>query len=280
MIMTENDRLRIIVVDDERLQLETNVEYLSEIYPQAEIRPFEVPGQALEDLMREDADLVLLETLLPGRVNGIQLAVQCRRIRPHIRILFCTDSKDYAVDAFKIHADRYLCKPVMKNDLKNEIEYIFESQEELDQPSDVDIKSDPFAPDKPYLRTFGSFELFSNGEPVVIRRKKSKEILALLTDRRGGWMTNAELAEVFWKGEEYDVNKAKYVSTLVKELMLDLKRAGISDIVERRRGRIRLCVDQVNCDYYRLPDRGIAVNSHSGSYMEQYNWGKGRGKAG
>ncbi|MCD7818691.1 MAG: response regulator [Lachnospiraceae bacterium] len=266
--------MRIIVVDNEDYQLETMAEYLKDAFPSAKVWTFQKPIQALESLKENGgADLALLETSLEGNMNGIELAIQCRRVCPKIRILFCTSHREYALDAFKIHANGYLCKPVTEEDLKSEIEYLFgknqKQGEEQENPQGTKKKQ------KPYIRTFGNFEVFADGKPVVIRRSKSKEILALLTNQKGVWMTNKELSTKLWDSYILEVDSSKYISTLIKELIMDLEEAGIPQIIERRWGRVRLCVEEVECDYYDYLSGTVSMrNSYAGEYMAQYSWGK------
>ena len=37
-----------------------------------------------------------------------------------------------------------------------------------------------------FIRTFGYFDVFVDGVPILFRSEKAKELLALLVDRRGG----------------------------------------------------------------------------------------------
>ncbi|MCD7736235.1 MAG: hypothetical protein LUI07_04615 [Lachnospiraceae bacterium] len=93
---------------------------------------------------------------------------------------------------------------------------------------------------KPYLRTHGEYDVFIDGKPIIIRRTKSKIILATLIRRQGAWVTNREISELLWKNYRTGTACSKYVTTLITDLIADLKNAGLEDLVERRRGMIRL----------------------------------------
>ena len=41
------------------------------------------------------------------------------------------------------------------------------------------------------IRTFGYFDIFVDGETIPFSCKKAKELLALLVDRRGGFVTRS-----------------------------------------------------------------------------------------
>lgn len=255
--------MKIIAIDDERLQLETILEYLSELYPDAECIGFHMVSKALEYLEQESADLAILDIDMPGSINGIDLGHILRQKNSRIKLLYCTGYTDYAMDAYRMHANGYLQKPIMKEALRRELAYIM-------QMPVFDMG------DKPYINTFGKFDLYVKERPVSFKRSKSKEILAYLTDRRGAWVTNRELVVALWEGARSDFLLAKYISTLVKELKDDLESAGAGHIVERQRGQLRLLKQEVVCDYYAyLREEAWAKERFHNEYMAQYSWGEG-----
>ncbi len=254
--------MKIIVVDDELLQLKTIIEYLEEIVSDADVCAFQKTGEVLEFLEKEKADLAILDIKMPGKINGIGLAAQMKHMIPEIKILFCTGYTEYALDAFRVHANGYLCKPIGKEELQREINYIFSERERVKTK-------------KPFLHTFGNFDLFVNGSPVKFKRSKSKEALAWLTDRKGTWVTNQELMAAIWEEYSFDTPITKYASLLISDLITDLERAGAAQIIERKRGRLRLCMEEVECDYFDLLAGDInAINSFCSEYMSQYSWGE------
>ncbi len=252
--------MKIIAVDDEKLQLETIVEYVTELYPTDDIVGFDKVSEVLEYARTEEIDLAILDITMPGNINGINLGEILRQKNKRMKLVYCTGYSDYAIDAFKMHANGYLQKPIRKDDLKHELEYV------LQMPVYRDTN-------KPYIHTFGNFDIFVKNRPIVFKRNKSKEILAYLTDRKGTWITNRELSAVLWEEPEDDAALSKYITTLVKSMIDDLENADIVHIVERKRGKIRLLINEVNCDYYDYlkGDEQAAANFRS-EYMSQYSW--------
>ncbi len=252
--------MRIIAVDDEALQLETVVEYVAELYPAAEVVGFDKVSNVLEYAEAETIDLAILDISMPGNINGINLGEMLRQKNKRIKLLYCTGYSDFAIDAFRMHANGYLQKPVLKEDLKRELDYI------LQMPVFDGA-------DKPYIHTFGNFDVFVNDRPVIFKRNKSKEILAYLTDRKGTWVTNRELAAVLWEETGMDITVSKYITTLARNMIIDLENADISHIIERKRGKIRLLVNEINCDYYDyLKGDEQACMQFCNEYMNQYSW--------
>ncbi len=252
--------MKIIAVDDEALQLETIVEYVEEIYPHATVKGFTKASDVLAFMGTETADLAILDIQMPGNINGINLGEMLRQKNKRIKLLYCTGYSEYAMDAYKMHANGYLRKPVRKDELKREMQYI------LQMPSYDD--------DKPHIHTFGNFDVYVENRPIEFKRKKSKEILAYLVDREGGWVTNKELVVVLWdQTGTADSAFSKYVTLLVNLLLTDLEDVGIAYIIERRRGKLRLLKDEVACDYYDYlnKDKDAIIRFHN-EYMSQYSW--------
>lgn len=62
---------------------------------------------------RSGFDLYILDVLMP-KLSGIRLAEVIRGRGEHAEIVFLTNSRDYAVDAFSVYACGYLLKPLCK----------------------------------------------------------------------------------------------------------------------------------------------------------------------
>lgn len=65
-------------------------------------------------------DLYILDVMMP-EMTGIQLAEIIRGRGEQAEILFLTVSREYAVDAFAVHASGYLLKPVSKESFDEEM---------------------------------------------------------------------------------------------------------------------------------------------------------------
>ncbi len=255
--------MKIIVVDDEVLQLETIVEYVSEIYPDAQISSFARVSDVLKNTETDTADVAILDINMPGNINGINLGEMLRQKNRRIKLLYCTGYSHYAMDAFKMHANGYLHKPIQKDALQQELRYV--------------LQMPVWDTEKPYIQTFGNFDVFVGNRPISFQRKKSKEILAYLVDRKGSWVTNQELIVVLWDDTGAgDGSFTRYITILVTLMMHDLEQAGMDYIVERKRGRLRILINEVTCDYYEYLDGSEqAKMSFHGEYMSQYSWGEG-----
>ncbi|WP_318504141.1 diguanylate cyclase [Bacillus sp. T3] len=126
-----------------------------------------------------------------------------------------------------------------------------------------------------YIRTFGYFDVFIDGKAILIQHAKAKELLALLVDRRGGFVTSRDIIAGLWENE--DVNKVTMARCRKIFMLLNetLKAYGIEDILESNKGSRCIKPEMVNCDLYNYLT-GLKEFSHlyKGVYMQNYSWGE------
>ena len=129
------------------------------------------------------------------------------------------------------------------------------------------------AASKVVIRAFGYFDVFVNGHAIPFSNEKSKEMLAVLVDRRGGFVSSAEMISYLWEDEPCD----KKTQTRCRQVASRLKKAlddnGIGDIVETVNGKRRIVTEKVDCDYFNyLSNKNKYSNLYNGSYMLNYTW--------
>ena len=117
------------------------------------------------------------------------------------------------------------------------------------------------------IRTFGYFDVFVGEQPIAFRNEKSKELFALLVDRRGGFVSSEEEP-----ANSLTMARYRKVALRLKNI---LEEYGIGDIVESVNGKRRLIPERVRCDLY---DYLSGQEEHSqlfkGSYLTNYSWGE------
>ena len=125
------------------------------------------------------------------------------------------------------------------------------------------------------IRTFGYFDVFVDDKPIAFRNEKSKELFALLTDRRGGFVSSEEAIGFLWEEEPANsVTLARYRKVALR-LKNILEEYGISDIVESVNGKRRLVTERVKCDLYDyLSGQEEFAQLFKGSYLSNYSWGE------
>lgn len=125
------------------------------------------------------------------------------------------------------------------------------------------------------IRTFGYFDVFVDEKPIAFRNEKSKELFALLVDRRGGFVSSEEAIAFLWENEPANtVTLARYRKVALR-LKNILEEYGISDVVESVNGKRRLVTDKVRCDLYDyLSGQEAYAQLFKGSYLSNYSWGE------
>lgn len=251
--------MRIICVDDEAIVLELIMSMCTEIPFVDEVKGFTDPNDAFEWLEDNTADIALLDIDMPT-ITGLDLAALIKKRRPDISIIFVTGYSRYAIDAFSLHVSGYILKPVSYEMLLKEIEYALSGKTEKHS---LHISA----------HTFGSFDLFVDGKPVVFTRAKSKELLAYLVDQRGAFVTRSAAATVLWEDEAYDRTKQKYLYAVIRSLKDTLAQYNAESILETKRESLRIIPEKIECDLYNFLKGDIdAVNSYRGEYMKSYSW--------
>lgn len=126
-----------------------------------------------------------------------------------------------------------------------------------------------------YIRTFGFFDVFIDGKAVVFEHAKAKELLAILVDRQGGFVSSADAISFLWEEESLNkLTQARYrkAAMWLKEI---LAKYNAEDIIESSRGIRRIIPEKVDCDLYNyLTGKPEYAKLFNGYYMTNYSWGE------
>ena len=256
--------MNLICVDDELLVLSMTTTLCRSILPEGtEINGFTRVSDALSYAAENPVDIALLDIDMPG-MNGLVLAARLKELRPDATIIFVTGYAQYAVEAFSIHAQGYLLKPLSKEKLEQEIRYALGENHAVAETG---------AAPHVFARTFGNFDLLVDGKTISFSRSKAKELMAYLVDRQGGSITRPEAAATLWEDSFYDRSMQKQLDVVIRSLRTTLDEAGIGDVLEVQRGYMHIRPELMDCDLYRFLAGDIdAVNSYRGEYMTAYSW--------
>lgn len=257
----------VLAVDDERIMLKELTIELGQVFPNADIQGFQDPMEAEQwasDLAQEgkSLDYAFLDIRMRG-MSGIELARRLKKLHPGTVLIFCTAYTEYAFDAVGMYAKGYLMKPISAENIVRTLDEMV-----YDWRKSLDVQNQSF-----WIKTFGNFEVFVDGKPLVFEREKAKEMLALLVDRAGATVTTEQLAVVLWEDRPYDKTLKNYVSTVLGSLRRTLHKIGKEDILIKTRNHLSLNPEKIKCDAYDY-EKGVmsAVNSFRGEYMVNYSW--------
>ena len=125
------------------------------------------------------------------------------------------------------------------------------------------------------IRTFGYFDVFVGDKPIAFRNKKSKELFALLVDRKGGYVTSEEAIGFLWEDEPANTVTLSRYRKVALRLKNTLEEYGISDVIESVDGKRRIVREKVQCDLYNyLSGKAEYAQLFKGSYLTNYSWGE------
>lgn len=252
--------MRIIAVDDERLALEDFTDMCTSIGGIDDLKTFNNPVEALKYATHEKIDVAFLDIEMPV-IKGIDLAKSLHDIDPDIRVIFLTGFSEYALDAFSVDAVDYLMKPFSAEMLERALE----------KAARISVKS---GKSRIFIQTFGYFDVFVDGKSVSFTSAKSKELLALLVDRRGGVVNTDQAIAVLWSGRDYDETTQSLFRKVLKSLRTALSEVGALEILVDSRNQRSVDITKFDSDYIAVMvnrDRS-AAQAFNGKYMAQYQW--------
>ena len=124
-----------------------------------------------------------------------------------------------------------------------------------------------------FVRAFGYFEVFLDGNPIDFTSKKAKELFAMMIDRRGGFVGASEAITYLWDDASNDKTVFARYRKVAMRLREILQGLGIEDILENSGGYRRIISDKIECDYYNYLSGNVKFKDlFRGSYMTNYSW--------
>lgn len=255
--------MRMICVDSDEQCLQSALRMCRRMDLQPTAEGFLTGKQALAWAAEHAVDAALLEIDVSD-MDGVDLARRLRTLRPETAILFLTRRRDRAIDAWELlpHIQGFLLKPVDQERLEAEIHRALSGR----------IPA-PGLPRRVEVKCFGGFDLFVDGRIVVFPRSKAKELLACLVDRRGNWVSRLVAFSTLWENRCYDKPAQKYFDNVARCMLDTLEESGIPDIVEKRRGALRIRPEMIHCDFYGFLDGDLdLIYAFRGEYMNDYSW--------
>lgn len=128
-------------------------------------------------------------------------------------------------------------------------------------------------PHKVQIRTFGHFDVFVDGQPLAFPHEKAKEMLAVLVNRRGGFVTTAEMVSYLWENEPLSKAVQSRCRQVASRLKRILEENDVVGIIETVNGRRRIIPEKVDCDFFHYMNKEPdSEHLFFGSYMTNYGW--------
>lgn len=253
--------MHVIYVDDELPALSNFKMTTADFAEIDSLGLFQDGEKALEYAEQHPVDAAFLDMEMPG-IHGLGLALKLKESHPRIRVVFVTAYSRYAMDAWGVDATGYVLKPYTASDIHKEL-----------------IKCMHQLPptDKVVIETIPALSVTINGRPLSIPGAKTRELLALLTDRGTQGITTGEGITCLWPERRDDTKTRALFRMTYKRLSDALEEAGVENIITSKDGRRFLCVEQVDCDLYRILSGDTqAERKYDGQYLREYPWAEER----
>ncbi len=246
--------MKIILVDDELSAIKT---FLPNVVDDlcVDCKMFmNSPRAALEYVRINKVDVAFLDVKMP-EINGIDLAERMIAVSPSIKIVFISAYVRDEEEIKKRFGDSvvgFCHKPYSNETVKNLLQKF---------NSEVACKS-------VYIRTFDNFDLFVNGVAIDFSSSKAKELLALLTDAKGSYLSMDTVMGNLWADKNTELSKRLYRDAVCR-LRMTLKENNVEKLVTFERGRAVMNTAYATCDMWDYLEKG---GTFSGRYMPQYSW--------
>lgn len=263
--------LRVIVVDDEKRALDRFERVVEEEKRVTLVGKFMNAWEAIDFVRSASVDVAFLDIEMPF-INGLELAQLLIKERPALEVIMVTAYSQYALKALQAHAAGYLLKPIVIDDIQEQIDYILRKRQNHPGKMKEQLLE---------VHCFGPFHCHRIGEksePILFRTAKAEELFALLLHYQGKPVSKGTLIEALWPEVEQGKsdNHFHVTCTYIRNA---LSEKGLKEILIRERDNYRLNMSKLQCDllkfeasYYEYPE--TASDLYTGLYYEDklYDW--------
>ena len=113
----------VIMVDDRKIVLTGGLPILKEVMPNAMIRGFTRPSEALAYAQKNRIALAFLDIEL-GKTSGMDLCRTLLKINPRTYVVYLTAYTEYSFDAWSTGASGYMLKPITPEGVKAQLKLL------------------------------------------------------------------------------------------------------------------------------------------------------------
>ncbi len=251
-------RIKTILVDDES-------EHVKRFVQESQKKEIDLVGifdcsqEALLYAQTHPVDCAFLDIKMP-QLDGLTLGKKLREISQNMILIYISAQEEFLREAmFDVHADYFIKKPCEEKEIA----------EVLDRARYLSAR----LPKRVFIKTFGSFDLFVDGELVEFVNQKAKELLAICVDCEGGEVAMRKAIALLWEGRPYDDR----VKNLYRKAILYLKglfqQYEMENIFVHSRGNCHINRMEIQCDFYEVINgKRMKDSTFDGRYMMNYSW--------
>ena len=147
--------MKVLAVLENEIVMQPMAELLRAMEPDAELMCFGSTLPALAAARTMEFDVAVIDAVLP-ELSGLNFGSYLQELYSEVNLIYLTDDRETGFDALRQHASGILQKPVIESELRRELD-------DLRHPVGQKVKKRLFA------QSFGNFELFVDGKPVMFK---------------------------------------------------------------------------------------------------------------
>lgn len=253
--------MRVILVDDEKATLLIMSRMLSKFQDIELAGIFQSSSEAHAFIRENSIDMAFLDIRMPEE-DGLNLAKRIASEYPDIALVFLTSYKEYALDAFDVHAFDYLVKPVSQERIEETIKRAMQKHVILRTP----VKTNSY---RLWVYCFGGMEIRDNKcEIIKLFSSKSFELLAYLISNKGRPVSKWSIMEEVFSGMPL-YNAETYLNTTVYKLRKALSCYEMNAAIISSNESYRVELKDVYVDYIDFENRYNALSVINEACIEE-----------
>lgn len=131
--------MKIVICDDsieDLIKIEKLLRKYMDFYADMDVRieKFSDPVKLYDRISKKElADIYILDMIMSGK-TGIDIGSQVRKFSSKNVIIYITSSDDFALEAYRVYAARYLLKPVREEDFFEALDYAMSCRQDKRDP--------------------------------------------------------------------------------------------------------------------------------------------------
>ena len=253
--------MKVILLDDEKSMLIIMKKMLSKIKDIELVGSFQSPGEAYSYIKENKVDMAFVDINMREE-NGLDFVRRVTSQYKKIAIIFLTAYKEYALEAYGMHAFDYIVKPITFEKLENSIQKAKDTLIFL-QPSNQNNKN------KIFFTCLGSLEVKSAmGGSIQFTSSKSSELMAYLVMHKGRLVSKWKIMEDVFSGMAQS-NAETYLNTTVYKLRKALEPHGMKSAIISAEEGYKIDLKEVYADIIDFEDRITSIYQLDESNLDE-----------
>jgi two-component SAPR family response regulator len=215
--------MKVIIVDDEKSTLLIMKKMISKIPGVEIVGAFQRAKDAYSFLRENKVDMMFVDISMPEE-SGLELGRRMMSEMPGMDLVYVTSYKEYALEAFSVHAFDYIVKPISQVRLESTIKRAMEKHFRI-QANRIESNA------KLSIYCLGGLDVRSmDGGIVQLSSSKSAEFLSFLLMHRGRFVSKWSVMEEVFRGMTPQ-NAETYLNTTTYKLRKALEPYGMKGAI-------------------------------------------------